>query len=267
MEVLHCSKDENIERALMMAEKARGKGAKLIVLPEVFSTGFCYDALGPLAESSPSSMVEDYPTIRRLAGFSEKCDCILIGSLIEVREGDKKVLEYYNLGFCIEAGILAGVYRKTHIYGREKKYFSKGTELLPIKLQSLDLKLGLEICYDLRFPEVARTLALEGADILVTIAEFANPKAMQWKALAASRAIENQLPHIACNRVGRDPYASYFGSSLLIDAWGVTRAVAGGEECVILYDVDTAETKKIRRKVPLFNDRQPELYWYGKRDK
>lgn len=255
MDISHCVKQANIDKAISMAEDAASEGVKLIVLPEVFPTGFCYDTIEDVAEYAP------YPTIKKLSGFSKKHDCIIIGSIIERQATDKESHAYYNLGFCIESGHLAGMYRKTHPFGMEKSYFSRGDTILPINLKKHDITIGLEICYELRFPEVARKLTLAGANILVTIAEFPDPKANHWRFLATSRAIENQIPHIACNRMGKDPYSSFFGGSLIIDAWGEVKAEAGKNECIIMHEINLDETKKIRSSVPLFEDRRPDLYF------
>ena len=254
MDISHCSKQTNVSKALSMAKNAISCGSKLIVLPEVFSTGFCYDNMEDVSERAP------YPTIKTLSDFSKEYDCIIIGSIIEKKVDDNGLPVYYNLGFCIESGHFAGTYRKTHPFGMEKSYFSRGDTILPIELKRNNITIGLEICYELRFPEVARKLSLAGADILVTIAEFPNPKINQWRSLAMSRAIENQLPHIACNRTGKDPYSSFFGGSLIIDAWGEVKAQTGNDECIIIHDIDLDKNKNIRSMVPLFEDRRPDIY-------
>jgi len=303
MDVLQCRKQENLEKALYMALKAVKKGAELIVFPEVFSTGFCYENLSHAAESLPS------PTLENLACFSEANDCIILGSIIQKDSGEactedcgefggeggmedrgdsgkkgskkgekgssakeKEIPEskdsterknsalYYNLGFCFESGTLAGTYRKTHPFKAENGYFSKGGSIEPISLKKQNLKIGFEICYELRFPEVARKLSLAGADLLVTTAAFPNPRAEHWKTLAKARAIENQIPHIACNRVGSAPDCTYFGNSMIIDAWGEVKADAGSKECAIVCDLDLAGKDEIRKAIPVFEDRRIELY-------
>lgn len=260
MDIIQCSKEQNIEKALLLTDKAIDSGARIIVLPEVFSTGFCYKGLESIAETSASRRVEAYPTIERLLKFSKANDCVLIGSMIEKQMDEPDQIRYHNLGFCIGSGELSGVYRKTHLYGLERKHFSRGEHILPIKLASDDITIGLQICFDLRFPEISRKLALAGADILVTVGGFADPKAGQWKALTTARAIENQIPHIACNRVGTAPFASYFGKSMIINAWGNVKAEAEKDECFIIGEIDTDETKRIRGKVSLLDDRQLDLY-------
>ncbi|AAM06382.1 TPA: carbon-nitrogen family hydrolase [Methanosarcina acetivorans] len=299
MDVLQCKKQENLEKALYMALKAVKKGAELIVFPEVFTTGFCYEDLNHAAESLPS------PTLENLACFSEANDCIILGSIIQKdsgeayteddgegsndkgRDGGKKGSKkeekgfsgketeipgskafterknstlYYNLGFCFESGVLAGTYLKTHPFKAENGYFSKGSSIEPISLKKQNLKIGLEICYELRFPEVARKLSIAGSDLLVTIAAFPNPRAEHWKTLAKARAIENQIPHIACNRTGSVPDCTYFGNSMIIDAWGEIKAEAGSKECTIVCDLDLTGKEEIRKAIPVFEDRRIELY-------
>ncbi|MDO9517307.1 MAG: nitrilase-related carbon-nitrogen hydrolase [Methanosarcinaceae archaeon] len=260
MDIRHCKKQTNINHALLMAGEAISKGAELIVFPEVFSTGFCYDNIEENAEYTP------YPTIETLCEFSKEHNCILIGSIIEAAENEKAAAphdqsyQYFNMGFCIESGNLAGTYKKTHPFGQEKSYFCGGDTILPIRLEKNDLTIGLEICYELRFPEIARKLSLEGADILVTIAEFPNPREHHWKTLAIARAIENQIPHIACNRAGEDPYSTFFGGSMIIDAWGEVKAQADDGECIIMHDIDMRETDNIRKAIPVFDDRRPDIY-------
>lgn len=273
MDVLHCRKQENLEKALHMALEAVSKGAEFIVLPEVFSTGFCYEYFDHVAETLPSPLLEN------LACFSEANDCIIMGSVIEKvaseetsgsgkpADSENSTLSdssnssfYYNLGFCFESGILAGSYRKTHPFKTENSYFSKGSSLEPIYLKKQNLKIGFEICYELRFPEIARKLSLAGSDLLVTTAAFPNPRSEHWKILAKARAIENQIPHIACNRIGSAPDCSYFGNSMIIDAWGQVKADAGNKECVIVHDLDLSEKDEIRKSIPVFEDRRTELY-------
>ncbi|WP_292487404.1 carbon-nitrogen family hydrolase [Methanohalobium sp.] len=248
MDISHCNKQYNIDKAVSMSEKAAMDGAHIIVLPEVFSTGFCYENMELSVETYP------YPTLEKLAVVSKTYDCTIIGSIIE-----KKEQSYYNLGFCIESGGFAGFYRKTHPFGREKSYFSKGDSINPVELQNFTV--GLVICYELRFPEIARKLTLSGSDVLVTIAEFPDPRINHWYTLVKARSIENQVPHIACNRTGSDPYSTYSGGSMIIDAWGNVKADAGNSEAIIFYNIDLDETSKIREKMTVLSDRRTNLYW------
>ncbi|MDG6244423.1 MAG: nitrilase-related carbon-nitrogen hydrolase [Methanolobus sp.] len=252
MDVLECNKPTNISKAIAMAEEAVLKGAELLVFPEVFSTGFCYLDMEGSAESLKGN------TLAKMSDFSKKHGCILVFSIIEKNMSNDSA--YYNLGVCMEDGDIVGIYRKTHPFKREKQYFSPGDTICPIVLKRRDLTIGLQICYEIRFPEVARKLALEGSDILVTIAEFPAPRQNIWKSLAIARSIENQIPHIACNRVGNGYDSSFFGGSVITDALGNVGAEAGDEEVVLLHQLELEMTSYVRENIPVFKDRRPYLY-------
>lgn len=262
MNISLCSKNENLDRALSLAEEAVSKEAELLVFPEVFSTGFCYDHIDEVAETISG------PTIEALRTFSREHNCILAGSMIEKRDGkendrissEKKVPLQYNLGFCIESGELTGMRRKVQLYGLEKKYFAPGDSIAPIRLQKYGLSMGLIVCNEIRYPEVARKLALEGADFLVSAADMPDFYIYPWRIMSISRAIENQLPHIACTRVGKDRYSTYPGGSFIVDGWGRILAEAGKGECILLGEINLEEAKEIRQTGSILEDRRPELY-------
>ncbi|WP_440946523.1 nitrilase-related carbon-nitrogen hydrolase [Methanosarcina sp. T3] len=259
MNISLCSKKENLERALSLAEEAVAKEAELLVFPEVFSTGFCYDRIGDVAETASGL------TLEALRAFSREHDCILAGSMIEKRDenvisSEKNVPSQYNLGFCIESGKLVGIRRKVQLYGPEKEHFASGDSIASIRLQKHGLSIGLIVCNELRYPEVARKLALEGADLLVSAAEIPDFYIYPWRIMSFSRAIENQLPHIACNRVGRDRYSIYPGGSFIADGWGRVLAEAGKEECVLIGEIDPEEAREIRQTGSILEDRRPDLY-------
>jgi predicted amidohydrolase len=222
-----------------MAGSALAKGAEILVFPELFLTGFCYEPALP----SPSTVqdLSPYASLDIFQVLAEENDCLIIGSLRSGRQ---------NLGFCLDQSGLQ-LRPKIHPFGGEKEHFDGGDQISPLATRwGL---VGLEICYDLRFPEVARSLALQGADFLVTVAQFPALRREQWRTLARARAIENQMPHLACN------WASG-GGSLIIDARGRVLAEAGFEEAVILADIDLADRDLFRREVSCFADRRPEVY-------
>ncbi len=259
MKISLCSKQENLERALSLAEEAVSKEAELRVYPEVFSTGFCYDHIGEVAESASG------PTLEALCDFSKENGCILAGSMIERRERseisiDKNVPSQYNLGFCIESGKIVGLHRKTQLYGLEKEYFALGDDIHPIRLQKYGLSIGLIVCNEIRYPEVARKLALEGADLLVSASDMPDFYIYPWHIMALSRAVENQLSHIACNRAGKDRFSTYPGRSFIADGWGRILVGAGKEECVLIGEIDLEEAKEIRQTGSILEDRRPDLY-------
>jgi predicted amidohydrolase len=222
-----------------MAGSALAKGAEILVLPELFLTGFCYE---PSLQSTQAAQDRPpYPSLDPFWALAREHNCIFLSSLRRGRQ---------NLGFCLEGNRLQ-IRPKIHPFGGEKVHFDGGKVILPVNTKwGL---VGLQVCYDLRFPEVARTLALQGAEILVTVAQFPAQRRDQWRTLAMARAIENQMPHLACN------WASG-GGSLIIDARGRVLAEAGFEQTVILADIDLADRDLFRREVSCFADRRPEVY-------
>lgn len=216
---------------------ALAKGAKILVFPELFLTGFCY-------EPSLQATVNDfppYPTLDPFRALAQEHECLIIGSLRS---------ESQNLGFCLDSEGLE-LRSKIHIFGPEKEHFKGGDFISPVSTRWG--MVGLQICYDLRFPEVARSLALQGADFLVTTAQFPALRSHQWRTLCLARAIENQMPHLACNW-------AQGGSSLIINAMGEVLAEAGSDEALIYGEVNLAERDHARHEIPCFFDRRPEIY-------
>jgi predicted amidohydrolase len=231
-----CKKDDNLARALAMAAEAIEGGAEILVFPELFLTGFCYSQ--DLSDRPP------YPTLDPLRSFVEEHGCLIVGSIVDGR---------LNRGFCLdENGI--GFQDKIHPFGTEKVHFDGGELISPIPTSRGAV--GLEICYDLRFPEVARKLALSGADLLVTIAQFPPSRGHVWRSLCRARAIENQIHFIGCNGAAPD----HSGGSVILDPWGRAVAEAGAEEGTILADLDLADRDEARREIPALADRRPEIY-------
>jgi predicted amidohydrolase len=222
-----------------MAGTALAKGAEILVFPELFLTGFCYE---PALQSTPAAQdLPPYSSFDPFWALTREHNCIFLGSLRNGR---------LNLGFCLEGNRLQ-IRPKIHPFGEEKVHFNGGEFISPVVTKWG--RAGLQICYDLRFPEVARSLALQGADFLVTVAQFPLQRREQWRALAIARAIENQMPHLACNWAAG-------GGSLIIDSRGRVLAEAGSGQTAILADIDLADRDKFRREVPCFADRRPEVY-------
>lgn len=233
LEVKLCQREDNLRRALSLASSALRQGAEILIFPELFLTGFCYQ---DWAWDRPS-----FPSLCPLQQLSQEAGCLIIGSLMSKGQ---------NLGFCLEPSGLQ-VRPKIHPFGPEREHFRGGEFVSPAATRWG--KVGLSICYDLRFPEVARSLCLQGADFLVTIAQFPVERRAHWRALCIARAIENQIPHLACNW-------SQGGGSLIIDSWGEVVAEAGQDEASIVGEVDLQERDRIRGQLPCFSDRRPEVY-------
>ena len=158
-------------------------------------------------------------------------------------------------------GTLAASYSKIHLFRLmdEDQYLAPGEagELHELPWGCA----GLAICYDLRFPELFRRYALEGARLLILPAEWPHPRRMHWRTLLRSRAIENQCFVAACNRVGTTEGVTFFGSSAVIDPWGETLIEGGETEALLTVRIDLNTVEATRAKIPILADRRPELYW------
>lgn len=204
----------NKEHNLAAAEKrieSLNKEVNLVVLPELFNTGFgdFGDNLHALAEN------EDGETISRMKALSAQRGIAIIGGFIR-HEGN----QLYNSAFIINKGDLSAIYDKRHLFaGPEQKLFHRGESPSPI-VDINGWKVRLAICYDLRFPVWNRSRGLD-YDVLVFIANWVHARNYAWRQLLIARAIENQAYVLACNREGEDIYGKYMrGDSMIVNAMG-----------------------------------------------
>ncbi len=242
----------NRRKAAAMIAAAAGKGAKLLVLPEMWTTGYKLAAIHELAEPA------DGPTLAMLRALAkDNAVEIVAGSMAEARDG-----KVYNTGYVIDAaGEVVAKYSKIHLIGlmAEDRYIAPGDAKAMFALSCGQA--GLIICYDLRFTELPRALALAGCRTLFVPAEWPASRGAHWRTLNIARAIENQMFVIAVNRVGRDEGNVYFGHSLVVDPWGEVLAEGSADnEEVLVADVDFAAGEEIRRRMPVFADRRPQYY-------
>lgn len=242
----------NRDKALAMMKQAVAGGAKLIVLPELWTTGYRLDRIHELAET------DDGPTIKMLRAFAAEHSLeILAGSIAEKRDAG-----IYNSTFAIGSdGGLIGRYSKIHLIGlmQEDEFITPGRKRGEVEFSFG--KAGMIICYDLRFTELPRTLALTGCQTLFVPAEWPAVRGRHWSVLNIARAIENQMFVIAVNRVGSDDKNVFYGHSMVVDPWGEVLAEATEtEEEVVLLDVDFGAVENIRKRIPVFRDRRPQLY-------
>jgi predicted amidohydrolase len=199
------------------------KGTDLVMFPELFLSGY------ELGDVHAVSVDLDGPEAGMLREAARDSDtAIVIGAAERVAGG------VANSALCISRrGELAGVYRKTHLFGAEAGTYVPGNELVTVELEGRTV--GLMICFDVEFPEVARTLALRGADVLVSIS--ANPEVFQrdHEVFVPARALENGVPHLYVNRVGRQEDISFGGTSMAIDPEGTVLTKAGPNDDELLY--------------------------------
>lgn len=225
------------------------QGAQLVVLPEMWSTGFANERLQELSQTTPW-ILED------LAGFSRELHLTIIGSLPENRPDG-----VYNTAYVVDRdGSIAGVYRKIHLFSQtsEDRYFRPGHEAVIAKT-SLGV-IGLMICYDLRFPELCRCLTLRGANMVVVMAQWPAVRMAHWDALLKARAIENQLFVLGANRCGQDGDLVYAGHSRIISPYGEIIASAGKRPASLRANIDLGLVERTRKQIPCLRERMPEAY-------
>ncbi len=222
----------------------------VVVCPEMWNTGYSLERIQELAD------VNGYRTKQLLSGFCRKHQVHVVGSISE-----KIGAEVRNTAYHFDRdGRLRGAYSKIHLFGLmdEDKYLIEGNRA---ETSGLDgHRIGMAICYDIRFPELPRKLALSGAKVLFVPAEWPKPRLNHWRTLLTARAIENQMFVIACNRVGVSGTTEFFGHSMVIDPWGNVLAEGGEQEQIVTALIDLSEVEKVRRTIPVFADRRPELY-------
>lgn len=241
--------DANLDKVRAALRRVADRGVRLAVLPEMWSTGYDYRNLPTLAEETPRVLEELQDLCRHL-------ELVTVGSLPELDNG-----QIYNTAYVIDRGELIGSYRKLHLFStmREDQFLSAGQQVL-VAETSLG-KLGVAICYDLRFPELFRKLALEGAEIICIPAEWPKPRQEHWTTLLRARAIENQLFVIAANCCGIQGKLDFCGLSRLISPLGsVLEQADESQDTELIATLDFAEMDKYRQQIDILHDRRDDIY-------
>ena len=239
--------DSNLSYVLSEIKRLSRKDVQLIVLPEMWSTGYAWRKLGKLSERTPEILEE-------LKKASKK-GTVIIGSMPEKDGGD-----IYNTAYVIDSGKLIGKYRKIHLFTPMKEdYFLKAGNK-PLLCNTSFGKIGVLICYDVRFPELARRLMLEGAEILVIQAEWPHPRLDHWRTILKARAIENQLFVIAANRCGKQGMVRFCGNSMIVNPWGEVISEASEKGETITAEIDLSLVERYRNEMPALRDRRPRVY-------
>ena len=242
----------NVARATALVREAAARGARLVVLPEVFAWRGPRAAEPAIAEPVPG------PTSRTLAGLARELGIWLCaGSLLERAADEPRA---YNTSCLFDPrGELVARYRKIHLFdvdlpGRvsvqESATRAPGAEVVTVPTELGTL--GLSVCYDLRFPELYRRLVRAGAEVLLVPSAFTFPTgAAHWDVLCRARAVENQCYLIAPDQTGTSPHGfADWGDSLIVDPWGRVLARAGDGERVITAEIDRAYLARVRRELP-----------------
>jgi deaminated glutathione amidase len=256
-------KDRNIATADRLTRAAAADGATLVLLPEKFNVLGTHEGYLRGAETLESGQAVDWArsTARELA-----ID-LVAGSIVERREGREK-LGNTSIHFGPDGEIKA-VYRKIHMFDvvvegkeyRESESEEAGHEIVISEARD-GLPLGMTVCYDLRFPELYRILAVKGARVLLVPAAFTKVTGQaHWEILLRARAIENQAFVIAADQIGVSPPDNEsYGGSMIVDPWGEILARAPDEETFVAADLDLARQDEVRDKLPSLANRMPGAY-------
>ncbi|MCI3920349.1 carbon-nitrogen family hydrolase [Paenibacillus sp. TRM 82003] len=253
MDVTIGEPEMNRERVRARLQEAVSAEAKpdVIVLPEMWNTGYSLENVHDIADDNGE------PTTSFVSAFAREHGVhVIAGSVANKTAGGVR-----NTIFAYDrSGGKSGEYSKLHLFRLmdEEKYLVQGDEPGLLSVDGADA--GMMICYDIRFPELARRLALGGAKALFVPAQWPKPRLHHWRTLLQARAIENQMFVIACNRVGTSRGTEFFGHSMIISPWGEVIAEGGEEETILTAELDLAETDRVRGTIPVFQDRRPELY-------
>ncbi|MEY2490663.1 MAG: omega-amidase [Verrucomicrobiota bacterium] len=246
--------DANVRKMRDFSARAKEGGAELIVFPEVADTGYAMPVIEACATPWSEGAVPELQKIAKSLSIAIICG-------VSERDGGS----IYNSQVFIDAkGEVVGSYRKTHLFTGtpigEDECFSPGSELRSFPFG--ELRLGLSICYDLRFPEVYRILAIEkAANVFILSSAWPFPRLEHFRTLAAARAIENQSYMIVSNRVGTDEGVTCCGSSAIIDPYGIVLASASTDrEELIQVEVSEEAINSVRNKMAVFAQRRPDLY-------
>jgi predicted amidohydrolase len=255
-------KERNMATADRLTRDAAADGADLIVLPEKFNV------LGEHDDYVRGAEPLDGPTISWAQDTARELGVDLVaGSIVERREGHQKL---GNTSVHVGPdGEIRGVYRKIHMFDvvvggieyRESASEEPGEEIV-LSEASDGVRLGLTVCYDLRFPELFRILAIRGARVITLPAAFTKVTGQaHWEILVRARAVENQAFVVAADQIGtHPPEKESFGGSMIVDPWGEVLARAPDEECFIAANLDFARQDEVRDKLPSLANRVASAY-------
>jgi predicted amidohydrolase len=252
-------KARNLATAERLVREAAADGAGFIALPEK------WNLLAGGEELAAGAEALDGPSLTAARAWARELGVhLLAGSISERGEGKAS-----NTSVLIGPdGEDLAVYRKIHMFDvdaggvsyRESKHERPGTEVVTAPLGEVEL--GLSICYDLRFPELFRILALRGARVVALPSAFTSATGGDhWEVLLRARAIEDQVFVVAPNQVGTaPPHYDSFGHSAIVDPWGRVLAIAPEGECFAAADLDLGEQDRVREQLPSLANRRPQAY-------
>lgn len=244
--------NENFAHAEQLIIEAMKEKPDVLVLPETWNTGFF-----PKENLAELSCKDGDEVKSRIGGLARKYGVnIVAGSVSNVRNG-----KVFNTAMIFaRSGSCVAEYDKTHLFTPmgEHDYYTCGHRLCRFTLDGVAC--GIIICYDVRFPELVRSLALQSLDMLFVVSQWPKERVFHLRTLTTARAIENQMFVVCCNSCGTADKTVFGGKSAVIDPFGKTLAIAGETEEIITATCDMQMLSEIRSSIPVFRDRRSELY-------
>lgn len=246
----------NLERIVDFAKEASGKGAKLLCLPEVCTTGFPWDRKNQIPQDTDKC-------IKKISEIAKTNSVSISGSFLVDTDKDKPT----NTFLYFESdGSISVRYSKTHLFRqfKEPEYLGSGDSI--VTASTVLGRIGCSICYDLRFPELFRKCALDGAELQILPAAFPHPRQEHWRVMVQARAMENQNFIIATNQCGyegdnaAEDGIHYCGHSMVVHPSGEILFEAGEGEELGTVNLNLLDIEKVRASMHCLNDRRPELY-------
>ena len=246
--------DGNLAMAERVTSEAAQAGARLVCFPELFLSGYHPGLLGKDLVRLAQPLTGE--AVSRLGRAAARSRVSLIMGILERGEAN----DVLNSSVVINArGEVAGSYAKAHLFGSERDYFRPGNRFGVFQVD--DVRVGVMICYDSGFPEVARLLGLQGAELIVVPAAWMDQDEDLWELNLRARAVDNLVFVAGVNRIGREGDMRFFGSSRVVGPRGRVLAAGKREIEEILYcDVDLSEVDRTRAEIHYWRDRRPELY-------
>lgn len=252
MDVLPGTPEENFAIAEALIRKAARKQPDIILLPETWNTGFAPEHLDPALADE-----EGARTKRMCSAMAKELGINLLAGSVTTRRPEG----VYNTAYGFNrAGELVCSYDKTHLFSPlgEDSVYQKGESLARFTLDGV--RCALITCYDLRFPELTRSLALPGLDVLFVVSQWPKQRIAHLETLAKARAIENQLFVAVCNACGKANGTKFGGRSMVMDPLGNILRQVGTRQSIMHAEISLDTLAKTREAMPVFHDRRPELY-------
>jgi predicted amidohydrolase len=252
--------DKNRASAIAGMRAAAEEGARLVVLPEMWPTSFVTTVTDALLDASRASE-------QAVIDLARELDLVVVGGGLEREDG-----HLFNRALVVESGTVLGSYRKIHLFSphAENRYLTAGSD--PLIVETRLGRIGVLICYDLRFPELVRHYFSRKTDLLAVPSQWPEARSEHWRVLLKARAIENEMFVVGCNRTGveaslkNEELLSFPGDSRIIDPMGEVLGSGAGEDGPVLGEVALRKVETMRRILPIRKDRRIDVYerlWQG----